>query len=63
MSGIQNHQAPSSVSDNKGCDCKYQDNRHVPIFEEEAYEIIITLENTILQLGNEFSIFRASYFH
>jgi hypothetical protein len=61
MSGIQGHQAPSSPCDDKGCDHKHQNGRHVPIFGEEAYKIITALENASLQLGCKFSVFTAPY--
>jgi hypothetical protein len=56
MSDISDHQAPSSFCDDEGCDCEYQDGRHVPIFGEEAYKVITTLEGTSLQLRHEFSV-------
>jgi hypothetical protein len=61
MSGIQDHQAHSSVCDDEGCYCEHQNGRHVSIFEEEAYKIFISLEDGSLQLGCEFSIFTAPY--
>jgi hypothetical protein len=59
--GIQDHQAPSCVCDDKGCDYEHQNNRQVPIFGKEAYKIITTLEDTSLQLGGEFSVFTVFY--
>jgi hypothetical protein len=61
MSGIQDYQAPSSVCDDEGYDCKHQNGQHVPIFGEEAYKIITTLEDTSLQLGSGFSDFTDPY--
>jgi hypothetical protein len=61
MLGIQHHQASSSVCDDEGCDREHQNDRHVPIFGEEAYKIVTTLEDASLQLEREFSVFTASY--
>jgi hypothetical protein len=63
MSGTQDHQAPSTVCYNKGCNYAHQNGRHVPIFKKEAYQIITALEDVSLQLGYEFSIFTVPYSH
>jgi hypothetical protein len=59
--GIQDHQAPSSVCDDKGCDCQYQDGRHVPILKNEVYKVITALEDASLLPGHGFSIFTVLY--
>jgi hypothetical protein len=59
--GMPDHQGPAAVCDDDGYDHEYQDARHVPIFQEEAYKVITTLGNTSLQLRLEFSVFMASY--
>jgi hypothetical protein len=61
MSGIQDHQGPSYICDDEGCDHKPQNGRHVSIFREEAYKIITALKDASLQLGHEFSDFTAPY--
>jgi hypothetical protein len=63
LSGLPYHQASPSVCDDEGCDCKYQDGKYVPIFEEEVYKVITALENTSLQHGNEFNFSTVPYSH
>jgi hypothetical protein len=62
MSGIKDHQVPSSVCDNDGCNHKHHNDRHVPIFGEEAYKIITALKDTSLQLGRKFRVFSGPNF-
>jgi hypothetical protein len=63
MSGIPDHQTPSSVCNEEGCDREHQDGKHVSIFrEEEAYKVITALQDANLQLGYEFGLFTAPYF-
>jgi hypothetical protein len=57
--GIQDHQAPSSIYDDKGYDREYQDSRHITIFEKEAYKIITTLKDASLQLEHKLSVLTA----
>jgi hypothetical protein len=59
MTGIQEHQAPSSVCDNEGCNRKHHNGWYVPIFGEGAYKIISALEDASLHLGREFNAFTA----
>jgi hypothetical protein len=63
ISGIQDQQASSSVCNNEEYDCEYQDGRHVPIFGEEVYKVLTTLEDASLQPRYEFSVFTATYSH
>jgi hypothetical protein len=63
MSGIKEHQAPASISDDEGYDCKYQTGRYLLVFVEEAYQIITALKDVSLQHGSEFSVFIACYCH
>jgi hypothetical protein len=61
MSGLHDRQAPSTVYNNEACDCEYQNVKHIPIFRNEAYKSITTLEDASLQLGHEFSVFTAPH--